>query len=35
MNVADPIAAVTDPDPYPYYRHLAATAAPATRWRVF
>lgn len=25
MNVADPIAAVTDPDPYPYYRHLAAT----------
>ncbi|SFC15084.1 Cytochrome P450 [Cupriavidus sp. OV038] len=25
MYVADPIAAVTDPDPYPYYRHLAAT----------
>ncbi len=25
MNVADPIAAVTDPDPYPYYRQLAAT----------
>ncbi|MGO4764137.1 cytochrome P450 [Cupriavidus sp. 2KB_3] len=25
MNVADPIAAVTDADPYPYYRHLAAT----------
>ncbi|MBJ6761816.1 cytochrome P450 [Myxococcaceae bacterium JPH2] len=25
MFPADPIAAVTHPDPYPYYRHLAAT----------
>ncbi|RJS15372.1 cytochrome P450 [Corallococcus sp. H22C18031201] len=27
MFPADPITAVTHPDPYPYYRHLAATRA--------